>query len=50
MLKMELQNGFKNWKKVNNWKTASKQNVKNKELWEKLDTLAKFHDVQNGNG
>ena len=36
---------IKNWK-VNNWKTASKQNVKNKELWEKLDTLAKFHDVQ----
>lgn len=27
-----------NWKK-NNWKTASKNPVKNKELWEKLDQL-----------
>ncbi|MCF0238102.1 MAG: ribonuclease HI [Sphaerochaetaceae bacterium] len=27
-----------NWKK-NNWKTASKDPVKNKELWEKLDSL-----------
>jgi ribonuclease HI len=27
-----------NWKK-NNWKTASKNLVKNKELWERLDQL-----------
>ena len=27
-----------NWKK-NNWKTSSKQSVKNKELWERLDEL-----------
>ena len=27
-----------NWKK-NNWKTASKNPVKNKELWERLDQL-----------
>jgi len=27
-----------NWK-TNNWKTKNKQDVKNKELWEKLDNL-----------
>ena len=27
-----------NWKK-NNWKTSSKQSVKNKELWKRLDEL-----------
>jgi ribonuclease HI len=27
-----------NWKK-NNWKTASKQDVKNKDLWIKLDNM-----------
>ena len=27
-----------NWKK-NNWKTASNQPVKNKDLWERLDSL-----------
>lgn len=36
---------IKNWK-LNNWKTASKTNVKNKELWKKLDTLDKFHSVE----
>ena len=29
---------IKNWKK-NNWKTATKSNVKNRNLWEKLDEL-----------
>ena len=29
---------IKNWKK-NNWKTSNKQDVKNKELWQKLDNL-----------
>ena len=37
-----LKNGItlwvNNWKK-NNWKTASKNPVKNKELWERLDQL-----------
>ena len=37
-----LKNGItlwvSNWKK-NNWKTASKNPVKNKELWERLDQL-----------
>ena len=33
-----------NWKK-NNWKTASKEPVKNKELWEELYSLTKKHKV-----
>ena len=36
---------IKNWKK-NNWKTANKTAVKNKELWEKLDKLCSLHNVQ----
>ena len=34
-----------NWKK-NNWRTASKKDVKNKELWQKLDQLISYHQVQ----
>ena len=33
-----------NWQK-NNWKTAGKDPVKNKELWEELYTLTKKHEV-----
>ena len=33
-----------NWKN-NNWVTASKKLVKNKDLWEKLDELNSFHKV-----
>ena len=33
-----------NWKK-NNWKTADKSPVKNKELWEELYELTKRHKV-----
>ena len=29
---------IKNWK-INNWKNSSKQQVKNKDLWERLDEL-----------
>jgi ribonuclease HI len=36
---------IKNWKK-NNWKTAAKKDVKNKELWQKLDHLMSKHQVQ----
>ena len=36
---------IKNWKK-NNWKTAAKKEVKNKELWQKLDYLISKHQVQ----
>ncbi len=34
-----------NWKK-NNWKTASKEPVKNKELWEMLANLTNKHKVK----
>ena len=33
-----------NWKK-NGWKTANKKPVKNKELWEKLDSLRNNHNI-----
>ena len=33
-----------NWKK-NGWKTADKQSVKNKELWEELDLLANQFEI-----
>ena len=33
-----------NWKK-NNWKTAQKKDVKNKDLWIELDNLLNYHDV-----
>ena len=33
-----------NWKK-NNWKTANKKPVKNKDLWEELDHLTQTHSV-----
>ena len=36
---------IQNWKK-NNWRTATKKNVKNKELWQKLDELISYHQVQ----
>lgn len=34
-----------NWKK-NNWKTASKDPVKNRELWEELYSLVQKHKVE----
>ena len=36
---------IQNWKK-NNWRTAAKKEVKNKELWQKLDNLISEHQVQ----
>ncbi len=33
-----------NWKK-RNWKTASKQDVKNKDLWQRLDKATKQHTI-----
>tara|TARA_A100001011_G_scaffold399404_1_gene507876 strand:- start:4900 stop:5334 length:435 start_codon:yes stop_codon:yes gene_type:complete len=36
---------IQNWKK-NNWKTSSKKEVKNKELWQKLDQLMSYHQVK----
>ena len=37
-VKSGITEGINNWKK-NGWKTANKQPVKNKELWEELDLL-----------
>ena len=38
-VKNGMQTWMKNWKK-NNWKTADKKTVKNKEVWQELDELA----------
>ena len=40
-----LQNWIINWQK-NNWKTADKQEVKNKELWQELINLTNIHEVK----
>ena len=32
--------------KKNNWRSASKKDVKNKELWQQLDNLVHLHEVQ----
>lgn len=36
---------IKNWKK-NNWKTANKKSVKNKELWQELDKLSSEFQIK----
>ena len=38
-LQQGITNWIKNWK-LNNWKTASKKNVKNSDLWKRLDDLS----------
>lgn len=38
------QNWIKGWKK-NGWKNSSKEEVKNKELWQELDELVNSHQV-----
>ncbi|TVQ61844.1 MAG: ribonuclease HI [Phycisphaerales bacterium] len=40
-----LKSWIKGWKR-NGWKTASKQPVKNQELWQRLDALATQHEVR----
>ena len=44
-----LKDGITRWRhgwKRNGWKTASKQPVKNEDLWRRLDAAAGQHDVQ----
>ena len=44
-----LRNGVTNWLagwKRNGWKTASRQPVKNEDLWQRLDAAAARHHVQ----
>ena len=43
-----VKNGITNWIyswKKNNWRTANKKPVKNKDLWIQLDSLAKEHSI-----
>ncbi|MEM7193720.1 MAG: ribonuclease HI [Pseudomonadota bacterium] len=43
-----VRNGVTSWLqtwKTNNWKTAARKPVKNRELWEQLDTLQSQHDI-----
>ena len=44
-----VKNGMEQWIhgwKKNGWKTASKQPVKNEDLWQQLDRLAVQHQIQ----
>ena len=43
-VKLGITEWIHNWKK-NGWKTADKQPVKNKELWEELDLLANQFEI-----
>jgi len=43
-----VKNGITRWLnqwKKNGWKTSDKKPVKNVELWEMLDVLAKYHEI-----
>jgi ribonuclease HI len=44
-LKGGITGWIKGWKK-NGWRTAGKQPVKNRDLWERLDALCTRHDVE----
>ena len=43
-VKNGIQSWMKKWK-TNNWKTANKKPVKNKDLWEMLDVLSCRHSI-----
>lgn len=40
-----IESWIKNWKK-NNWKTSSRKPVKNKDLWQRLDSLIDLRNVK----
>ena len=40
-----VREGMPNWKK-RNWQTASKQPVKNVDLWQQLDALVSQHEIE----
>ena len=44
-VKNGMEKWIQGWKK-NGWKTASKQPVKNEDLWQQLDRLAAQHQIQ----
>lgn len=43
-VRLGVQQWMANWKR-NGWRTAQKQPVKNRDLWERLDELAGRHEV-----
>ena len=46
---MYVKDGITNWIKVwekNNWKTSKKKEVKNIDLWKKLNNLSNFHNIK----
>lgn len=44
-LRLGIQQWLANWKR-NGWRTAAKKPVKNRDLWERLDTLAAQHEIE----
>ncbi len=44
-LRQGVQQWMANWKR-NGWRTSQKQPVKNRDLWERLDTLAQQHQIE----
>jgi ribonuclease HI len=44
-VRLGVQQWMANWKR-NGWRTAQKQPVKNRDLWERLDTLSARHEVE----
>jgi len=43
-VKQGIENWIHGWKK-NGWRTADKKDVKNADLWQRLDQIASAHDV-----
>lgn len=46
---MYVKDGITNWIKTwekNNWKTSKKKEVKNIDLWKKLNNLSNFHNIK----
>ena len=46
---MYVKDGITNWIKIwekNNWKTSKKKEVKNIDLWKKLNNLSNFHNIK----
>ncbi len=44
-LRLGVRQWMVNWKR-NGWRTSSRQPVKNRDLWERLDALQQNHDIE----
>ena len=44
-LRQGVQQWMANWKR-NGWRTAARQPVKNKDLWERLDRIIQQHEIE----